>query len=167
GGRIRGAPCRGNAHRSRRRRSRRARGTEAPTDVPCTEPWLWEQRFLYHGPRPRQIWQQSPAVGYRLLPDVQGRLPGGRSAQPTSTSPMPLRAGSVNGAPTWASDATARYSGGTLVRSPTTHTTAAPRALRSARSIHGARAGLPSISTRGRSAEYWETFPPTHMLATT
>src|SRR5262249_47187782 len=104
---------------------------------------------------------------FKPLPGLHDYFPGGRIAQPTSTSPIPLRLGRVNGVPTRASGATARYSGGTLVRSPTTQTAAAPRALRSARSIHGARRGLPSISTRGRSAEYWATLPPTHMLATT
>ena len=41
--------------------------------------------------------------------------------------------------------------GDTTVKSPAVHTTTAPFVLRSARSIHGARPGLPSISTRGCS----------------
>src|SRR4029079_9649192 len=72
-------------------------------------------------------------------------------AEPTLMLESPRRSRSTKGGCTAASTATLRNPGGTALRSPSVHTTTAPFDLRSARSIHGARSGLPSISTRGWS----------------
>src|SRR5262249_52042326 len=84
------------------------------------------------------------------LTAITGR--GRSTAQPTSTTGPPTWNGSQNGGWISASAAIARKAGGSTFGSPpSVHSTTAPRERRSPRSIHGARLGLPSISTRGRS----------------
>src|SRR6202045_902805 len=70
-----------------------------------------------------------------------GYFTGGTIAQPNVISPWPQRHGSVSGGCTCAPGASLAYGGGT-VSPPPSQTTTAPRPLRSARSIHGARSGL-------------------------
>jgi len=105
-------------------------------------------RAIRAGPRTACATKASMCL---LTPASASAGRGRSTAQPTTTSPLPRRYGSANGSCTSASSAIARKAAGSARTSPVSHTTTAPFDRRSPRSIHGARRGLPSISTRGRS----------------